>query len=380
MVNAAEGELRRWSSLFRSALVVAALGVGAVMLASTIGAQDSAYARGHDNFEDAPDDLDEPDIDEPDFDEPDFDEPDFDEVDFEAPDADTSSNWEGADVVDIDINHSGPGNAGDFDDSHDFDSSGPGGGDDDGLEAHGGDADFNDYGSDPHAGNAGRGNDDDDDNDRGDRDNSSPGSSNSGHAGLGDESSHVSGLFNEHALYSVEYDSHGAEHVPGELVFVGVARDFAAASNLGFGEIAVQSLASGGIMARLSTPAGVNIDAAIAMLAHATPDALVTPNNIYRSAQSYRIATTRASTRRPMRARGVLGVIDTGVDVASLPSAGAGPEPTGIRCLHAGRARTRLHGRRHRGGARRSHPCRRCVWSQRRWRARRVSRTDRGGH
>ncbi|MEQ1490282.1 MAG: S8 family serine peptidase, partial [Terricaulis sp.] len=145
--------------------------------------------------------------------------------------------------------------------------------------------------------------------------------SNDRHSGRGGDDDYDSSFIAEEVIYSVEYDSHGGEFVPGEIVFVGRARDLALALNNDFEEIRIQNLASGGVMARLALPHGVAMDQALSLLRRLTPDAIATPNNIYRSAQtSVRASAERTPTRRATRFRGTLGVIDTGVDAASLPA------------------------------------------------------------
>lgn len=86
-------------------------------------------------------------------------------------------------------------------------------------------------------------------------------------------------------------------------------------------------------MARLTLPPRVDMDAAVAMLAQAAPNTIVTPNNIYRSAQTSRSGPERTRVRRVARTRGAMGVIDTGVDARALDHgllsqrAFAGPQP-----------------------------------------------------
>lgn len=266
----AVGEMKRLPSLLRSAAIAAALGV-AVLGAAPLMAFDDAYASGRD------DDRDD-------------DDHDWDDNSGHgnSDDWDNDRDWDDDD----DRDNSGPGSGDDWDD--DDDRSGHGGGDDDDHDNSG-----------PGGG--------DDDNDHGD---------NSGHSD--DHDYDVIDFVAEHAIYSVEYDSHGDEYLPGEIVFVGTARDLAAALNLGFREIRVQHLSSGGVMARLGMPGNVNFEQSRAMLAQAAPNAIVTLNNIYRSAQSYRTASNEPPpVRSRVRLRGTLGVIDTGVDVAAVPTNGA---------------------------------------------------------
>ena len=287
----------------RSVAAAAMLSVAALAATPLIAFDASAYASGRGDSDD--------------------DGPDWDDDRY---DVDNSGHGGGGDDWgdwdDDDRSSSGPG-SGD-DDDFDSDNSGPGSGDDDNVDNHD---------------NSGPGSGGDDGG--GGQDNSGPGngggddSNNSGPGGGGDDedsiaaSAHMDGI-----IYSVEYDSHGGEYMPGEIVFVGLARDLANALNLGFREISVENLSSGGIMARLALPPNVGIDRATAMLVEATPDAIVTPNNIYRSAQVSRTTAARGPVRRSARTRGTLGVIDTGVDARSLPAdsllsqrAFAGPQP-----------------------------------------------------
>lgn len=290
MVNFVVGEMRRLPSLFRRAALGVALSVIALGAAQQVVLNDVAQASGND----------------------DDDGPDWDDDHDDNSGSGNSGDDDWGDWDDDDHDSSGPG-SGD-DDDFDHDNSGPGSGDDD----------------DDHASNSG---DDDDDNsghgNSGDDDDDGP----SGHDD-DDFADSSANYLEDHAIYSVEYDSHGDEYTPGEIVFVGAARDLAIALNLGFTEIRVQNLTSGGIMARLGLPPRVDVERATAMLAEATPDAIATPNNIYRSAQTRaRTGPARATVRRVSRSRGTMGVIDTGVDAAvfadSLLSqrAFAGPQP-----------------------------------------------------
>ncbi len=273
MVNYAVGELKKPASLLRRAAFAAALSVGAI--AATPAALFSPSASAH-----------EFDFDHPDDDNDNSGPGNGDDFDFD--DFDDRSGGHDNDFDDDDHDNSGHGNGDNFDD-HDDDRSGHGGGGDDDRSGHG----------------------------RADRDDD-----------------YDMGVVAEEVIYSVEYDTHGSEFVPGEIIFVGRARDLALALNAGFTEISVHNLASGGVMARLGLPRGVGIDAAVAQLAQVAPDAITTPNNIYRSAQTMRTSALRQPMRRAVRSRGMLGVIDTGVDVSSLPSdtllsqhAFAGPAP-----------------------------------------------------
>lgn len=258
--------MKRLPSLLRSAALAAALGV-AVIGAAPFVASDDAYASGRDDDRDDDNDWDDNSGHGSGGDDWD------DDRDWDDDDRDNSGSGSGDDNWD-DSDNSGPGGGGD--------NSGPGSGDDN---------------KDDHGGNSGPG---------------------------GGDDYAVIDFVAEHAIYSVEYDSHGDEYLPGEIVFVGSARDLAAALNLGFSEIRVQHLSSGGVMARLGFPANANADQSRALLAEATPDAIVTLNNIYRSAQSYRAASAAPPPARARgRLRGTLGVIDTGVDARAIPTSDA---------------------------------------------------------
>lgn len=282
--------MKRQLSLLRSAALAVALAAAATGAVALILIDDTAYASGRGSDDD--------------------DGPDWDDDDHG--DDDNSGHGGGDDFDDFDDDNSGPGNG---DDDFDDDNSGPGSGDDD----------FD--GPDVDDDNSGPGNGDDDDDDH-----SGPNWSDDD----GDDHVSAGAHLDEHAIYSVEYDSHGDEFMPGEIVFVGRARDLAVALNLGFQEIRVQNLTSGGIIARLALPRRTSMERAAVILAEAAPDAIVTPNNIYRSAQTSAAKIGRApAARRIARSRGTLGVIDTGVDAASLAAADAvlsqqafaGPQP-----------------------------------------------------
>lgn len=280
--------MKRLASLLRRAAVAAVLGGAAIGAASLIVFDDAAFASGRDDQDDGP------------------------EWDDDRDDDDNSGHGGGDD------------DWGDWDDN-DHDSSGPGSGDgddfDDDNSGQGSSGD-NDWDENDNSG-SGSGDDEEDDDDN----------DNSG--SRWDDDDRVSaGARIDEATYSVEYDSHGDEYLPGEIVFVGAARDLANALNLGFREISVHNLSSGGLMARLGLPPNVDMDRATAMLIEAAPDAIITPNNIYRSAQVTRTTAGRTPARRSVRSRGTLGVIDTGVDASSLPAdallsqrAFAGPQP-----------------------------------------------------
>lgn len=76
-------------------------------------------------------------------------------------------------------------------------------------------------------------------------------------------------------------------------------------------------------MVRLHIPSRTPISEALAILRHVAPQALVTPNNIYRSAQSSVATFAPRRSRAPARLQGALGIIDTGVDPSALPESTA---------------------------------------------------------
>lgn len=260
--------MRRLPSLLRRAAIAAALSVAALGAASSVLCTD-AFASGHGRGG--------------------GDTPDFDD------------DWE---TEDRDDDNSGPGGGDDWDqdwdDDRGEDHSGPSDGDDieDDSSGHGGDDEM----SDP-----------------GDADNHSD--RNGAHHDRGDDDSrdHIA----DDVIYSVEYDSNGDEYARGEIVFVGTRQELALAANLGFRRIRQQGLSSGGVMARLRLPRQMNMAAALAAIAASAPNALVTPNSIYRNAQATIPRPTIAAPRTPARFNGVMGIIDTGVDAASLPAPNA---------------------------------------------------------
>ena len=76
--------------------------------------------------------------------------------------------------------------------------------------------------------------------------------------------------------------------------------------------------ALGGALVRLSVPDGMHIEEAVATLHERAPDLLVTPNHIYHGAQaSFTQSGVSARSHAP-RATGVLGMIDTGVDLSMI--------------------------------------------------------------
>ncbi|UPT61148.1 MAG: S8 family serine peptidase [Hyphomonadaceae bacterium JAD_PAG50586_4] len=226
---------------------------------------------------------------------------------------------DGPDFDDHDNSGSG---SGDWDDDFDDDSSGPGGGADWADEPDDSDGDqYDDEDEDLHA----RRGDDDDRHDGDDRSR---------------EVGSVERANSEHVLYSVEYDDQWGEYVPDEVVLVGAASDVDRARGIGFRELSRHRLESGGIVARLRIPRRVSVTEAAAALAQAAPNALVTPNSVYRSAAS-EASPAPAAARPPSRLQGALGIIDTGVDVSALPASNA---VLSQRAFAGARAIARPHG------------------------------------
>lgn len=202
--------------------------------------------------------------------------PDFDDYDNSGP---GNGDWEPDDNDDYDS--SGHGGGDDFDDEPDDDSnSGPGGGGDDGRDEHDASRDI-------------RGAD------------------------------HAQAQLIEHVLYSIEYDEDWGEYLPREVVLIGHAEDVRTARRLGFRRLSTRRLTSGGVMVRLRIPSRTPIPEALTILRHAAPQALVTPNSIYRGSQSSSATLTPRRSPAPVRLQGTLGIIDTGVDPNTLPVSNA---------------------------------------------------------
>lgn len=203
-------------------------------------------------------------------------------------------------------------------------ASGPGSDDDDAPDFD--DWDFDDY-DDDNSGHGGGDNDFDDDDNSGHGDNDDDREADDDHSGRGDRSdedrSDNAGAATDEIIYSVEYDSHGDEYAPGEIVFVGSPRDLNVATRAGFRTLRSLSLSSGGVMARLKLPPGVNMNQGLASLRESIPAALLTPNNIYRSAQGAVRRSVSVPVDTSSRLLGMIGIIDTGVNAASLPASGA---------------------------------------------------------
>lgn len=213
---------------------------------------------------------------------------------------------------------SGPGGGDDDepDDLDDFDSSGPGSGDDDDFDSSG----------------PGSGHDDDDDfdssgpgsgGDDGD-DNSGPGSNDDDEPARPDDDAFDHTIAEAvDANYEVAHDDLGHEYILGEVLLMGSRGDLRIAIARGFREVRVERLTSGGVLALLIIPARLDVDEAVAWLASAAPNAVVTPNNLYRGAQSLDASNASRAHDRPARLSGTIGIIDTGVDASRLPVRGA---------------------------------------------------------
>lgn len=244
------------------------------------------------------------------------------------------------DVADI-ADNSGPGGG---DDDADVgggevdvvDNSGPGGGDDDNSGSGGGDEDNSDSGGGDED-NSGSGGGDDS---SGTGDHSGSGHSggdddggSSGHGGSGSgegEGSHgsqpgaageagLASIDGEQRTLTVEVDASGEERVAGEALLAGTQSDVSAALEAGFTAISQTSLPSMDCaMVRLALPAGMSVDQAISALKAIAPNAVVTANTVYQHAEGAITATPAARRSRAPSYRGVLGVIDTGVDPAAL--------------------------------------------------------------
>lgn len=117
----------------------------------------------------------------------------------------------------------------------------------------------------------------------------------------------------------VEQDEHGNERLSGEALLTGTQAEIEVAIHAGYTPISQQALPSMDCyIVRLALPTGTGVDQAVAELRALAPHAIVAPNNVYHSPEAS-ISTAPASHRaRPVRARGTMGIIDTGVDAAAF--------------------------------------------------------------
>jgi hypothetical protein len=163
----------------------------------------------------------------------------------------------------------------------------------------------------------------DDDREEESNSDSSSGGGNSGsnHDGSDDRDGESRSV--DDVLYAIDYDSDGAEYVSGELLFMGTRGDLNLAKRLGYRVLSTRPLLSGGLVARLAIPSNVPVEEARSTLAEAAPDSLVALNHIYRGAQARSVVATSRPQRGVSLPRGVIGVIDTGVDASSLPDPAA---------------------------------------------------------
>jgi|CXWL01.1.fsa_nt_gi hypothetical protein len=308
-------EFRPWISLYRGALIAAALGAS-VAYASDPGS-------GHDDDIEAPSGDSGSDHSGRGGDESSGSDRDSSGRGWDDSSGDNSGSSNDGDRADDGGDtfgggdNSGSGSDSDGDQSDD-------GGDNSGSGDSGGDGgDQFDDGDD----NSGSGNSDDGDEQSGgsESDNSgtsSAGAQDSGHLAQVAASEAALSQATQHAIV-VERDEHGSERVAGEALFVGNANELNAARAAGFEVLSERALTSSdGAIARLHVPDGMSIDSAVNALHTVAPHALVTSNNIYRGSEaSVRLGRL---TPRPHQTNfvGVLGIIDTGVDVPSLaPSA-----------------------------------------------------------
>jgi hypothetical protein len=127
----------------------------------------------------------------------------------------------------------------------------------------------------------------------------------------------------ERVTFEVEYDELGDAYVAGQVLLSGTRAEIAVARRLGFEIMQTTALRSiGAHVAHVRLPRGRGLAPAMAQLRVAAPGALVVPNTVYRQAQSFAETRTAsaASLPRHLRLRGVVGVIDTGVDASKLPT------------------------------------------------------------
>ncbi len=245
-----------------------------------------------------------------------------------GPDSDDDGDNSGSGSDDYDDDNSGSG-SGDYDD--DNSGSGDSDGDNDNPgSGSGGDDDDDDYGYDDHSGSGSGGGYEDD--------NSGSGSGSGGHD-YGDNNSNSnsgpgsgasaseSGTFEmassvDHHIdtpIEVSRDAEGREYVRDEALMLCAPSDVAIAVAQGFELISERRLASDGrVVVRLLTPAGMDIDAAVAALRAAAPAALVSRNTVFRSAQASSLVAASPSRRSQVQTHGLLGIVDTGADTNFL--------------------------------------------------------------
>jgi|CXWL01.1.fsa_nt_gi hypothetical protein len=203
-----------------------------------------------------------------------------------------------------------------------------GGEDDDGGSSGGGGSDNGDDDDDgasggsgsgsSGSGNSGSGDDDDASSNSGSGSSGSSGSSHSGSASASEPSANASG--HDVQAISVEHDEAGEERAVGEALLTGTHHDIALAREAGFRPISETPLATlDCAIARLAIPVGMSVEQAIAVLHAIAPNALVTPNSIYRSSQAFIAPSRAASAARALAPFvGVLGIIDTGVSTRAM--------------------------------------------------------------
>jgi|CXWL01.1.fsa_nt_gi hypothetical protein len=221
-----------------------------------------------------------------------------------------------------DGDNSGPGSGGDRDDDRDYDNdnSGPGSGDDDHSGPSGGDDDDHSGsgGDDDHSGSSG-----------GDDDHSGSGGGHSGsddgHAGSGGGATEQAAELIHSAAHHLESpleivrDDEGLEYVRDEALMLCRPGDVARAVSRGFELIAQRPMQSDGrVVVRLLTPNGMSVDEAVAALHAIAPDAAVSRNTIFRSAQAASLVASTPSRRAGGQSQGLLGIIDTGADTRFL--------------------------------------------------------------
>jgi|CXWL01.1.fsa_nt_gi hypothetical protein len=302
-------------ALFRAiilcASVLAASAGGGALASATPG--DDDIVEPEDVAVDDPVDVEAPDP--PEVDAPEIDTPEVDTPEVDAPEA-------AADTPDVEEpveDSSGAGSGGD-DDSLDpaEDNSGSSDGGDDGANSgHGSDHDDgagDDRGS--RSGSHGGG-------DHG----SNAGSSGSGHSGHGSSggsettSERGAEIVQLHLNGPIEIarDDLGREYVAGEVLMASAAADIVRATEAGYRIISEQPLGPDDrILARLLAPETLSVGAAIDELRAIAPAALVTINTAYRTTQATRFAVASAPRAGRPLGQGLLGVIDTGADPATL--------------------------------------------------------------
>ena len=116
----------------------------------------------------------------------------------------------------------------------------------------------------------------------------------------------------------VELDARGAERSAGEVLMVANAAALPQLRLAGFEPLSTTQLVSTGqTLVRAKAPEGGSVETSLSALRRAFPKLLIATNAIYRPAVGQANPGGSTPARAEAKARGVLGVIDTGADLAT---------------------------------------------------------------